>query len=450
MKRTRGLLLLAHKKVLTTLKKILDPHPSNTTVELLQHTRLKVNPASLLLSTPLLLNLDLLDPQLLKMSLLNVDKDLHLNTALLPNHLLPSTVLHLNPDLSPRVLKASRLHVAKLLRDLLNIMLQLNLDLLVLLALDSNLPVVKLPLLLHPDLKVLLNSVPLLLPLVPLELPKVVVTQVIRTMLPVPLHLDLRASHLKEIRHQLTNTTPQHLLVLHSDQADHLDLKVLRLRTTRTRLLNSDLQLPLELKVAQPHLTNMAPLLPQDLPHHLAPKVSQPNVLQLTNTMLLRLLSPPHPKIIRPRAAKLPLLRLMVLHLLVLPDLPGPKVSHLNLPEIKALLLLLLDCQETTDLLVLEHKDSQLKEEMMDTNTTGLKPSLADLTSPDSSASQLQLRDPLTPDLKDLVHPDLLVLHNLVSLPLLVTPLPQASDHHLAPLPLLLDLHPPLRAQDSL
>lgn len=449
MKRTRGLLLLAHKKVLTTLKKTLDPHPSNTTVELLQHTRLKVNPASLLLSTPLLLSLDLLDPQLLKMSLLNVDKDLHPNTVLLPNRLLPSTVVHLNPDLSPRVLKASRLHVAKLLRDLLNMMLQLSLDLLVLLALDSNLPVVKLPLLLLPDLKVLLNSVPLLLPLVPLELPKVVVTQVIRTTLPVPLHLDLRASHLKELRLQLTNTTPQHLLVLHSDQADHLDLKVLRLRTTRTLLLNSDLQLPLELKVAQPHLTNMVSLLPQDLPHHLALKVSQPNVLQLTNTMLLRLLSPPHPKIIRPRAAKLPLLHLMVLHLhlLVLPDLPGPKVSHLNLPEIKALLSLLL---ETTDLLVLEHKDSQLKEEMMDTNTTGLRPSLADLTSPDSSASQLQLRDPLTLGLKDLVHPDLLVLHNLVSLPLLVTPLPQALAHHLAPLPLLLDLHPPLKAQDSL
>lgn len=392
--------------MLTTLTKILDPHPSNTTVELLQHTRLKVNPASLLLSTPLLLNLDLLDPQLLKMSLLNVDKDLHLNTVLLPNHLLPSTELHLNPDLSPRVLKASRLHVAKLLRDLLNMILQLSLDLLVLLALDSKLPVVKLPLLLHPDLKVLLNSVPLLpLPLVPLELPKVVVTQVIRTTLPVPLHLDLRASHLKELRLQLTNTTPQHLLVLHSDQADHL-----------------------------------------------APKVSQPNVLQLTNTMLLRLLSPPHPKIIRPRAAKLPLLRLVVLHLhlLVLPDLPGPKVSHLNLPEIKALLSLLLDCQETTDLLVLEHKDSQLKEEMMDMNTTGLRPSLADLTSPDSLASRLQLRDPLTPDLKDLVHPDLLVLHNLVSLPLSVMPLPQASDHHLTPLPLLLDLHPPLKAQDSL
>lgn len=432
--------------------KILDPHPSNTTVELLQLTRLKVNPASLLLSTPLLLNLDLLDPQLLKMYLLNVDKDPHLNTVLLPNHRLPSTVLHLNPDLSPRVLKASRLHVAKLLRDLLNMMLQLSLDLLVLLALDFNLPVVKLPLLLHPDLKVLLNSVPLLLPLVPLELPKVVVTQVIRTTLPVPVHLDLRASHLKELRLQLTNTTPQHLLVLHSDQADHLDLKVLRLRATRTRLLNSDLQLPLELKVAQPHLTNMVPLLPQDLPHHLAPKVSQPNVLQLTNTMLLRLLSPPHPKIIPPRAAKLPLLHLVVLHLhlLVLPDLPGPKVSHLNQPETKALLSLLLDCQETTDLLVLKHKDSQLKEEMMDTNTTGLRPSLADLTSPDSSASQLQLKDPLTPGLKDLVHPDLLVLHNLVSLPLLVTPLPQASDHHLTPLPLLLDLHPPLKAQDSL
>lgn len=178
----------------------------------------------------------------------------------------------------------------------------------------------------------------------------------------------------------------------------------------------------------------MVPLLPQDLPHHLAPKVSQPNELQLTNIMHLHLLNPPHPKVILPRAAKLPPLSLMVLslHLLVLPDLPDPRVSHRNLLEAKALLSLLLDYQETMDLLVLEHKDNRLKEEMMDTNTTGLRLSLADPTNLDSLASRRQLRDPLTPGLKDLVHRDLLVLHNLVSLPLLVMPLPQALDHHLA------------------
>lgn len=211
-------------------------------VELLQRTRPKVNLASLLLSMPLLLNLDLLDPQLLKMAHLNVVKDLLHNTVPLPNlqllhlhlfshpkvphHLLPNTVLLLNLELHPQALKVFRLHVVKPLRDFLNMMFQLSLDQLVLLALDSNLSVAKLLLLPHPDLRVLLNSVHLLVSLVLLELPKVVVTRVIRTMFPMLLHLDLRASRLKEVRHQLTNTMPQHLLVLNWDQADHLAPKV--------------------------------------------------------------------------------------------------------------------------------------------------------------------------------------------------------------------------------